>query len=121
MVIDSTSRTYSIWFYFIQLAGAITAFIYPQGVALGFFNFATFTIPLLINLELVILINILLNFFVTYKIEGTNATRTNNSREYETDFRRICRRYFYGDFPVDIFIWLPWGFLADIHEGLHFL
>ena len=117
LVIDSTSRIYSIWFYFIQLAGAVTAFIYPQGVALGFFDFGTFMIPLLINLELVILINILLNFFVTYKIEGTNT----NLREYETDFRRICRRYLYGDFPVDIFIWLPWGFLADIHEGLHFL
>lgn len=117
MVIDSTSRTYSVWFYLIQLAGAITAFIYPQGVALGFFNFATFTIPLLINLELVILINILLNFFVTFKIEGSNA----HPREYETDVRRICRRYFYGDFLVDILIWLPWGLLADIHEHLDFL
>ena len=117
MVIDSTSRTYSIWFYFIQLAGAITAFIYPQGVALGFFNFATFTIPLLINLELVLLINILLNFFVTYKIDDHNA----HSGKYETDFRRICRRYFHGDFLGDILIWLPWGFLADIHEHFHFL
>jgi len=117
MVIDSTSRTYAVWFYLIQLAGAITAFIYPQGVALGFFNFATFTIPLLINLELVILINILLNFFVTFKTEGSNA----HSCEYETDVRRICRHYFYGDFLVDILIWLPWGLLADIHEDLYFL
>lgn len=117
MVIDSTSRTYTIWFYFIQLARVVTAFIYPQGVALGFFNFATFTIALLINLELVILISILINFFVTYKIEGTNT----HSREYETDFRRIWRRYLYGDFPVDIFVWLPLGFLADIHESLQFL
>jgi hypothetical protein len=113
MVIDSTSLTYTIWIYFIQILRIITAIIYPQGVALSFTHFGGFTIPFLINLELLILINILMNFFATYKIEGTD--------KYETDFTKIWTRYFHSNFPYDIFIWLPLGFLAEIHASLSIL
>ena len=54
-----------------------------------------------------------MNFFTTFKIEASD--------KYETDFNKIWVRYFYGNFRYDLLIWLPLGFLAEIHGRLSLL
>jgi hypothetical protein len=62
--------------------------------------------------ELFIFMDIVLNFFVSYRNDG--------DQHPEKDFNKISKRYLFGKFKKDLLVFLPLGLIGEI-EGLGFL
>ena len=52
----------------------------------------------------------ILKFFLSYKEEGF--------REFETNFKKISRRYFKGKFKFDLLLFLPFALIGHINDNL---
>ena len=54
----------------------------------------------------------ILKFFLSYKEEGFI--------EYETNFKKISKRYFKGKFKLDLLLLIPFALIGHIYQNLSF-
>ena len=91
-----------------MLINASTCLVYPYALAYGFKTGAV-QMAFLVIAEIFILVDIVFNFFLTYQEEGHTSQ--------EKDFMKISKRYLFGKFKKDIFVFLPLGLLGEINNG----
>ena len=113
MVVDRTSTEFGVWTYFIQIISSLTCFTYPCIAAFGMENVTwVFAFEVLYIIEFFILIDMCLQFFVSFRDESSDYNRQ------ERDFFKTSKNYFYGNFSIDLLTFIPFGLLSQI-EGFH--
>lgn len=106
LVIDQTDPRYGVWSIIIIILSSITCFSYPYVAAFGFEQVGKSKIYFLLVIEFLMMFDIILSFFTTFKVEGDLMI--------ERDFYKIAMKYLKGKFAIDVFLIIPFGLLADI-------
>ena len=101
-IIYPETRLYKVWTFFVIFNCLTTAVIYPYCAAFGGvpYNWKDPIWILIFIGELVMLMDIIINFLLAYRDEGDPY--------YVIDFGKIATRYMKeGTFKKDFLIWLP--------------
>ena len=104
MVIDQTDPRYGVWSIVIIILSSITCFSYPYFAVFGFDQTSLSKIYFIIGIEILMILDIILGFFTSYKVDGDLII--------ERNFYKIAMNYLKGKFAIDVFLIIPFGLLA---------